>query len=210
MIPESDFEIIRSKSHQVKYRKGEVIYRQGTRCSSLIFLHQGIVKFNYEYSSGKNFITTIVIGPKLLGGANLFFGDTCIFSIIAVEDCEVCHIDSGALMTVCMAHGNYVLALAAQMVNMFQASIFNFISLAHNQVYGRVADVLIYLHENVYNDGVYSFHLTRKELAEFAGCSHENMINSLSKLNKEGTIRFEGKEIIILDLPRLYQLSKNG
>jgi CRP/FNR family transcriptional regulator, polysaccharide utilization system transcription regulator len=209
-IPPEDFELIRKTSHQMKFKKGEVIYKQGSKCSSLIFLHKGIVKFNYEYPSGKNFITTIVKGPKLLGGANLFFGDTCIFSIIAVEDCEVCHIESKALKAVGMKHGNYILAICEQTLTMFQASIFNFISLAHNQVFGRIADILIYLWENIYKDSDYHFNLTRKELSEFAACSHENVINTLSKLNKEGIIQFQGKDIIIKDLEKLHSISKNG
>lgn len=209
-LPLEEFEHIRKLSNQMKFKKGETIYKQGSKCTSLIFLHKGIVKFNYEYPNGKNFTTTIVKGPKLLGGANLFFQDTCIFSVIAVEDCEICHLDAFAFKNAVITNGAYFVAMAEQTLNMFYNSIFNFISLAHNQVFGRIADVLIYLWENVYKDGDYAFNLSRKELAEFAACSHENMINTLSKLNKEGIIELKGKEIIIRDLEKLYTISKNG
>jgi CRP/FNR family transcriptional regulator len=205
-----EFELIRRTSTQLHFVKGETILRQETKSSHLVFLHKGIVKFNYQNEQGKNFIMTIVKGPKLLGGANLFFKDTNIFSIVAMEDCDLCLIDGRALRNVMMKHGNYMMSLFERSVEMFQASIFNFISLAHKQVNGRIADVLIYLHANVYNNGDYDMTLTRKELAEFAACSHENVITTLSKMNKEGIVRLDGKKIEIVDLPKLHEISKRG
>jgi CRP/FNR family transcriptional regulator len=209
-MPEDDFEVIRRTSNQMKFQKGETIYKQGAKSGSLIFLHKGIIKFTFQTEDGRNFITTIVKGPKLLGAANLFFKETNIFSVIALEDSNVCFIDNRALRNVAVKHGNYILAMCEQTLNMFQSSIFNFISLAHKHVYGRIADILIYLWEHVYMDGEYEFNLTRKEISEFAACSHENVITTLSKLNKENVIGLEGKKILIKDLKKLYEISKNG
>jgi CRP/FNR family transcriptional regulator len=209
-IGADEFEIIRRTSTQLHFTKGETILRQDTKSSHLIFLHKGIVKFNYQNDQGKNFIMTIVKGPKLLGGANLFFKDTNIFSIVAVEDCDLCLIDGRAFRNVLVKHGNYMLSMFERSVEMFQASIFNFISLAHKQVNGRIADILIYLWDNVYKNSPYDMTLTRKELAEFAACSHENVITTLSKLNKEGVVKLDGKKIEILDIVKLHEISKRG
>ena len=209
-IGEDEFELIRRTSTQLHFSKGETILRQDTRSSHLVFLHRGIVKFTYQTGNGKNSIMTVVSGPKLLGGANLFFKETNIFSIIAVEDCDLCLIDARALRSVLVKHGNFMLTLMERSVEMFQSSIFNFISLAQKQVNGRIADVLIYLWEQVYKQSEFKFTLTRKEIAEFAACSHENVITTLSKLNKEGIITLEGKIITINDLDKLREISKRG
>ena len=209
-IPNDDFELIRRTSYQNKYQKGETILKQNAKSSGLLYLHKGIVKMIYQTDDGRNIITTIVKGPKLLGGANLFFKDTNIFGIVAVENCDICNIDIRALRSVAVKHGNYILSMFEQTVNMFQSSIFNFISLAYKHVYGRIADILIYLSENVYNGNEYEFNISRKELAEFAACSHENVITTLSKLKREGIVSFEGKKIIINDIKKLYEISKIG
>lgn len=209
-IGADEFELIRRTSTQLHYAKGETILRQDTRSSHLVFLHKGIVKFNYQNEQGKNFIMTVVKGPKLLGGANLFFKNTNLFSIVAMEECNLCLIDIRAFRNVLLKHSNYMLSLFERSVEMFQASIFNFISLAHKQVNGRIADILIYLWENVYQNGEFDMTLTRKELAEFAACSHENVINTLSKMNKEGIIALEGRKIKVIDLNKLYEISKRG
>ena len=209
-MPPEDFELIRRTSVQLHFEKGETILKQGTTSHYLVFLHKGIVKFNYQHETRKNFIMTIVSGPKLLGGANLFFKETNIFSLVAMDDCDVCLIDSKAFRSVAQKHAGFVLALCEQTTEMFQSSIFNFISMAHKQVHGRIADILIYLWEYVYKTKPDDFIITRKELAEFAACSHENVIKTISKFNKEGIITLEGKKILINDFRKLQDISKRG
>ena len=209
-LEEREFELINRTSTQLKFKKGEPIFKQGGKSTHLIYLHSGIVKFNYQSDVGKNFIMTVVSGPKLLGGANLFFKESNIFSIIAVEDCDICLIDARAFRNVMLNHSNYMMMLFERSTEMFQASIFNFISLAHKQVNGRIADILLYLNDNVYVNSSFEFTLSRKEISEFAACSHENVINTLSKFNKEGIIKLEGKKISIVDRARLEEISKKG
>jgi CRP-like cAMP-binding protein len=209
-MPEEEFELIRRTSVQLKFEKGETILKQGARSHQLVFLHKGIVKFNYQYETGKNYIMTIVSGPKLLGGANLFFKETNIFSLVAMEDCEICLIESKAMFSVAQKHAPFVLALCERTTEMFQSSIFNFISMAHKQINGRIADILIYLWEHVYKNGQFEFVVSRKEIAEFAACSHENVITTISRFNKEGIITLEGKKIIIRDMDKLTKISKTG
>jgi CRP-like cAMP-binding protein len=209
-MPVEDFELIRRTSVQLAFEKGETILKQGAASHHLVFLHRGTVKFSYQYETGKNYIMTIVSGPKLLGGANLFFKETNIFSLVAMDRCEVCLIDSKAMRAVAQKHGNFILAMCERTTEMFQSAIFNFISMAHKQVNGRIADILIYLWEQVYMSRPEDFVITRKELAEFAACSHENVINTLSRFNKEGIITLEGKRIRINDLNKLTEISRRG
>jgi CRP/FNR family transcriptional regulator len=207
---EEELEIIRKSSIQLHFRKGETIFKQGTKSTHLVFLHRGIVKFIHENESEKPFITAIVKGTKLLGAANMFFQETNIFSLVAVEDCDICMIDHKLLRQIAVKHGDLILAMSERTIEMFQSSIMNFISLANKQVNGRIADILIYLWEYVYKNGEYEFNLSRKEIAEFAACSYENTIITLSRFNKEGIISLEGRNIVIKDLEKLYSISKRG
>jgi CRP/FNR family transcriptional regulator len=127
-----------------------------------------------------------------------------------MEPCDICLIDSKAMRNIALKHSDFILAMCERTMEMFQASIFNFISMAHNQVNGRIADILLYLWNDVYHKDPEEFVITRKELAEFAACSHENVITTLSKFNKEGIITLEGKKIIVNDLEKLIEISKKG
>jgi CRP-like cAMP-binding protein len=209
-LNEQERKQICGNANQLHFQKGEVILKQGANSTSIGFMHRGIVKFTYQKDAKKNYIMTVVSGPKLIGQANLFFKEKNIFSIIGVEDCDICFFDSRKVLGILENHGKLLLSLVDRSTDMFQSSIFNFISLAHNHVHGRIADILIFLWKNVYRDSEYEFTLTRKEIAEFAACSHENVISVLSTYNKEGLIAFEGRKIIIRDLNKLKEISKNG
>ena len=93
---------------------------------------------------------------------------------------------------------------------MFKKSVINFISLAHKQKEGRIADIVLYLVEEVYHENIFLLSLTRKEIAEFAGCSTENVIMTLSKWQNEGIVAIEGKKIEIIDIEKLKYVSKIG
>lgn len=209
-VAPEEFELIRRTSQQLYFRKGETILKQGSKASNLAYLHKGIVKFNFENEAGKSVILTIVSGPILLGGANLFFKEVNLFSLIALEDCEVCLLDSKAMKRLLQNNGKYSIAMFEASTEMFKSAIFNFISLAHKQVHGRVADILLYLAAQVYKSNKFTLSFTKKEIAEFAACSHENVITTLSKMNKEGIISFEGKKLEIIDPMRLLEISKRG
>jgi CRP-like cAMP-binding protein len=209
-ISEKDFEKIDKASVKLKFKKGEVILKQGNQPTHIAFLETGIVKFSFESGVNKNTILTIVSAPKILGGANLFYKDNNLFSIIAVEDCEVILIDSDVLLAIMTTYGKFAVAVYQIASDMFKKSIFNFISLANKQKEGRIADRILYLAENIYHSNSFNLSLTRKELAEFVCCSTENIIMTLSKWQTENIIKITGKHLEITNIEKLKQISKIG
>jgi CRP/FNR family transcriptional regulator len=93
---------------------------------------------------------------------------------------------------------------------MFRQSILNFISIAHKQSNGRIADILLFLSHNIYNSKSFTLSLSRQELADFAGCSKELIIHTMQKFNSDGILSISGKNIEILDIERLHSISKIG
>ena len=209
-ISTKDFDKLEKTSVKLNFKKGETILKQGGMPTHIVYLEKGIVKFNYENESGKNLILTIVSAPKILGGANLFYKDNNLFSFIAVEDCEVIMIDSKVTQEVLMDNSKFAMMMFQVASEMFKKSVMNFISLAHKQKEGRIADIILYLAAEVYQNNTFLLSLTRKEIAEFAGCSTENVIMTLSKWQNEKIVTLEGKTIEIKEMDKLKYISKIG
>lgn len=209
-ITDKDFDKLEKTSVKLNFKKGETILKQGGMPTHIVYLEKGIVKFNYENESGKNLILTIVSAPKILGGANLFYKDNNLFSFIAVEDCEVVMIDSKVTQEVLMDNSKFAMMMFQVASEMFKKSVMNFISLAHKQKEGRIADIVLYLAAEVYQKTTFVLSLTRKEIAEFAGCSTENVIMTLSKWQNEKIVTLDGKTIEIKDIDKLKHISKIG
>ncbi len=209
-ISEKDFEKLEKTSARLNFKKGETILKQGGIPTHIVYLEKGIVKFNYENEISKNLIITIVSAPKILGGANLFYKDNNLFSFVAVEDCEVILIDAKILENILMENSKFAMMMFQVASEMFKKAVMNFISLAHKQKEGRIADIILYLASEVYNDNSFVLSLTRKEIAEFAGCSTENVIMTLSRWQNEKIILIEGKKFEIIDQDKLQYISKIG
>ncbi len=209
-ITEKDFERIEKTSVNLTFKKNETILKQGNQLTYIAFMQSGIVKFNYENELNKNIILSLVAAPKILGGANLFHKDHNLFSIIAVEECKITLIDSTVLFDLLSNNGRFAVALLQMALEMFKKSILNFISLANKQKEGRIADIILYLSETVYNSNSFNLSLTRKELSEFACCSPENVIMTLSKWQTEKIIEMSKKHIEILNMEKLQHISKIG
>jgi CRP-like cAMP-binding protein len=209
-ISKQDFEKIEKSSVRLHFKKGETILKQGGISTHIVYLEKGIVKFNYENDSNKNLILTLVAAPKLLGGANLFYKDNNLFSFIAVEDCDVVLIEANTLLNIMKDNAKFSIMLFQVATEMFKKSVINFISLANKQKEGRIADILLYVSKEVYKKKKFTLSLTRKELAEFASCSTENVIMTLSKWQEEKIIILDGKTIEIKDMTKLKLISKIG
>jgi len=209
-ISPKDFEKLEKTSVKLNFKKGETILKQGGVPTHIVYLEKGIVKFNYENEINKNLILTIVSAPKILGGANLFYKDNNLFSFVAVADCEAILIDAKILEIILMENSRFAMMMFQVASEMFKKSVMNFISLAHKQKEGRIADIILYLAAEVYHDTTFHLSLTRKEIAEFAGCSTENVIITLSKWQTEKIVVIEGKAIEIIDLDKLKYISKIG
>ena len=109
-----------------------------------------------------------------------------------------------------MENSKFAMMMFQVASEMFKKAVMNFISLAHKQKEGRIADIILYLASEVYNDNSFVLSLTRKEIAEFAGCSTENVIMTLSRWQNEKIILIEGKKFEIIDQDKLQYISKIG
>ena len=83
-------------------------------------------------------------------------------------------------------------------------------SITQKQMRGKLATALIYLsaaeflEEDIFN------HLTRQDVAEFAAITTESAIRFLKEFEKEKMLKLQGKEIKIIDLPRLEEIAEKG
>lgn len=209
-ISEKEFEKLEKASVKLNFRKGETILKQGGIPTHVVYLEKGIVKFNYENEISKNLIITIVSAPKILGGANLFYKDNNLFSFVAVEECRAILIDAKILQNILMDNSKFAMMMYQVTSEMFKKAVINFISLAHKQKEGRIADIISYLADEVYHNNSFTLSLTRKEIAEFVGCSTENVIMTLSRWQTEKIISIEGEKFEILNPEKLQYIRKIG
>ena len=80
----------------------------------------------------------------------------------------------------------------------------NIRKIAHMNVRERVIDSLLYIHRKFgQTDGTIDIALSRKEIADFAGTTEEQVTRMISSLKKEQLIATTGKRIGLLNITKL-------
>ena len=75
---------------------------------------------------------------------------------------------------------------------------------------GRMADALLYLHDEIFQRLKFPMIISRFELSELSAMSRESAVKLLRDFQKEGLIRISDHELEILDLDSLRKISHIG
>ncbi len=209
LIP-SELEFINQKKTQILYKKGETICKQGAFSSYVLFISDGLVKLYLESPNNKNINIKILKTSEFIGLSSIYGENIYNYSAVALEDSSICLIEKESLRKLLNDNGNF----ASEIIKWYCANekqLFNKIkSLGHKQMHGRLADTLLYLCDESFNQKELFSKLSRQDIADFSCISTESAVRLLAELKNEGIIKLEGKHIRIIDKARLIEISKKG
>lgn len=196
---------------QIRFKKGEIISKQGSFVTHIMYLKSGYAKVYKETDLNNNMILDIIPSGKLIGLISLFNKDNIArFSVAALDDAEVCSIDRNTIEKLIHKNSEFartvILSLNEESLQFYDKMA----SLTQKQMNGRVADALIYLSENIFNSLKFKMILTRKDLADFTGMSMMSVVRTLKELKEEKIIEDEKGYINIKKMDILRKISLTG
>ncbi|MDI3527749.1 MAG: family transcriptional regulator, polysaccharide utilization system transcription regulator [Tenuifilum sp.] len=199
-----------SNRTEVSYRKGEMILKQGSFYTHILYVQSGMVKVYKELADGSNFILSIFGVGSLIGLPFLFKNQILDYSVSALDDTTICSISRNTFEKLIKENGNF----AAEVVNQLNyCTIYNYdrlVSLTHKQLNGRFADTLIYLSRVVYKSNPFTLTLSRKDLAEYTGVSVMSIIRAIKDFKNDGVIEINGNRVEVLNFNQLERISRTG
>jgi CRP/FNR family transcriptional regulator len=209
LTPEQ-LELLEKKQVTVEYNKGEIIAKHGAFASHVIFLCEGLVKVYLEHGSQK-LILKIISPGNLIGLSSLSEGEEVFqYSAAAYQTSIAKLIDISTFKYLIRENGHFaskVISILGENSNQINNRFF---CLTQRQSYGRLADLLLCLAGRVFKAEQFELDLTRKELAELAGMSTENVIRILKKFQDEKLIIMKGKNIKLQDVDALQRICDLG
>jgi CRP/FNR family transcriptional regulator, polysaccharide utilization system transcription regulator len=194
----------------VQFKKNEIICKQGTIAPHVIFLTKGLVKAYIEGLSD-NLVLKIISSGKFVALSSILDStNTFLYSSMAYVDSEAQLIDAKVFRQVMRQNAEFATELFnVQSGN--KAQIYGrFFCMTKKQSYGRLADIILCLCDNVFGNSTFELELTRKEIAELSGMTQESVVRIIKKFKDEKLIATEGKLIKILNFDRLSQISRTG
>lgn len=209
-LSQEELKLVDAHKIHVKFKAGETIKKQGTYMSHVLSVNSGLAKLYLEGIEGRSAILRIVKPTSFIGGPGIFFDQRHHFSITALVDSSVCFIDLQVFKNIIKSNQTF----AEEFFKDFSKDVLTvynrLINLTQKQMPGRMADTLLYLHDEIFRQTIFPMIISRFELAELSAMSRESAVKVLREFRKEGLIRISDHELEILDLEAIQKISKVG
>lgn len=202
-------ELCNNKEEQ-SFRKGEMINHEGEKITDFKYLKSGLVKLFRRTSNGEEQVITITRPFEFVSNMSIFSEERYKYSVSAVEDSVVCVVHLEFIKDLFLKNGGFAMGLLTKISKINDKILDQTLDLRQKNLVGRVAYVLLYFTEDIYNTRVFDLPVSRKEIADYISMSTANVIRTLSDFKREGIIKVFGKTIEIVDIEKLKILSKRG
>jgi CRP/FNR family transcriptional regulator len=195
---------------QIKYKPGETIIKQNTNSTYAVCIREGLAKVYVEGVRGKNIIIRLIGRLDFVTGGGLFNGNIQKFTISAVTPVTCCLLDSSKLANLFSDNNNFAVELLRHHTKQNNYLVNKLVNLTQKYMPGRVADTLLYLKNDIYQNNKFTVPLTRQDLSEMSNMTKESLVRILQQFKSSGLVKVSGNTFEILDENGLQAISRNG
>ena len=209
-LTDNEIKLLEENTREVSFNAKDIICKQGTFASHIMYVCQGLVK-TYIENENDTLLLRIIPAGSLIGLSALMENNNIFsFSASTYVPTRIRMFDINIFRQIIKNNPLFVYDI----INIFcenSVQIYGrFFSLTKKQSYGRLADLLLCLSSRVYNSDSFELLLSRVDLAELAGLSREKVIRIIKEFKEEKFITTKGKTIKILNFEGLQKISDYG
>lgn len=205
-----ELEEIRINSNAVAHRDREILFRQSTRTSHIMFVRSGLVKVFKESRSHRTSLLKIATKGEYLGLLSVFGNKIHQYSATSLHACDIGYIDINCFNSILKRNGEFAIGLIHAISEEGLFVLEKLLGQTHKQLPGRIADVILYFSDIIYKSHIFDLPLTRRELAEMAGTTKESFIRTLAEFKHDKIIDLEGRKVSINSMKIIRTLSDLG
>jgi len=195
----------------LQFKKGELLFSEGTEVKGMFFINKGIVKVHKKWDDEKELILRIAGDGDIVGHRGL--GNDTIYPVsgTALEPTTVCFIDISFFDDTLRINHDFLYQLLMFFAAELKESEKRMRNLAHMTVKARVANAILILRQKfgITNDGYLNITLSRQDFASYNGATYETVFRVMNELVEEKVITLEGKQILILSENKLFDYVKD-
>ncbi|MBS9523300.1 Crp/Fnr family transcriptional regulator [Litoribacter ruber] len=188
------------------YKKGQVLFHEGTRPLGVFCINNGKVKVYRLGADGKEQIMKITKEGDVLGYKAMIGEETYPVTAETLEDCTICFVPKNDFLSLLTDNPNFnkkLLQAVCQEIGVMSEKLTN---LAQKSVRERLAITLLMLKDTYGIDGdkePVEINLTREDLANIVGTATETLIRLLHDFKEENYISTKGRKIKVEDVKGL-------
>lgn len=194
-----------TKKNTIACKKNQHFILEGTPLNGLFFIQKGKAKVLKTGIYGKEQILRLVNDGEIIGHRG--FGSQLKYAVSAstIEDSILCNFSNEILHEMLHKIPSLTYDLMIFYAEELNKSETKIKTISQMTVREKVIDSILYIHRKFGENqkGLLNIQLSRKEIADFAGTSDEQVIRTISSLKKDGLLISQGKKIGITDIKKL-------
>ena len=206
-LTESELSFIAPRVVSRHYSAGETIFGEGEPCSGLYVVESGNVRIFKSSSSGREQVLSIDGPGSSIAELPVFDGGTYPASGAAVDDVSLLFVSKQDFQALCLAHPQVPLKVLRVVGARLRRLVGIIEELSFTTVRHRLANYLLRLAQKSGKrtaEGVeVSLPITNQELAAQIGTVRELVSRNLSRLQAEGMLKIDGRNVLICNLKAL-------
>jgi len=211
VLSEAEYADLLLHQSELKYKKGEVIFREGTVPSGIFLIRSGKVK-KYKMDQLPREQIIYVAGPgELIGYHAVLSGERYPDSAAAIENSVISFIPQDDFIHTLHRSPAFNSRLLKTLSHEFTVLVNSISVIAQRTAAERLAITLIVLREKYKEEGTAEkdivLNISRMDLASMAGIAQENVIRLLKEFKAEGLVETDGRKIWIKDIKLLVKKS---
>jgi CRP/FNR family transcriptional regulator len=205
-----ELELLVKEKRHVHFKAGETILKQNTSASHVVCVKRGLAKIISEGDGDKRLILRLVATHSILTGGGIFIDEIRHFTVQAVTEVDCCFIDSDKIFELVSRNNQFAFELLKLNNRQNIQMLNNLVGITQKYMPGRVADLLLYLKNEIFLCNPFDTRLSRQELADMTGMTMESFIRILKEFKSSGIIVVDGPNIHVIDEDALQLISRKG
>ena len=185
-------------------KKSQQFIIEGAPTQGLYFVYKGKVKTVKTGIYGREQIVRLTTNGDVVGFRGFATSKRCLIGASALEDTILCNFSNDDMLDILKNVPEFTFDLMLFYAEELNKSENNIRKIAQMNVRERVIDTLLYVNRKFgQSNGVIEVDLSRRDIADFAGTTDEQVIRVISSLKKELLLKTVGKKIGLLNVEKM-------
>ncbi len=189
------------------YDKDEIIYNEGDHFNYIYLIGKGAVKCHKLDEQGKEMVTALYKEDDLFGYTSFIQNIPHQETAIAIKEVELVGLSNIEFNEILENNHKLTLELIQLLTDDLSALKEQLIQTAYSSVNKKTAITILKFAEKINRKPEDPIKISRQDLASIAGIATETLIRTLTMFKKEGMIKAEGRNIMVIDIERLKAIS---
>lgn len=194
---------------EIEYFPGERIMVQGKLSTHVAYVKEGLVKVHMKGPRNDQILKLAAAGTYV-GIQTILAENTHQFSSTSLTLSRICHVDIRSFKELISRNREFAKEiidyLCRDELNYFR----RFVNQSQKQINGRLADTILYLADEIFNNESFELPLSRSDLGTLICTTRESTTRAIKELNELGAVEISGKNFRVRERQLLQRLSNSG